>query len=356
MTTIVYLLVAILSFGVLIAVHELGHFLAAKAFGVTVNEFSIGMGPALWKKQKGETLYALRAIPCGGFCAMEGEDEDSDDPHALYRQGFWAKLVIFAAGAFMNFVTGLVILLILYSGAKAFYDPTITAFADGCPLESESGLQVGDKLLSIDGERVYMYSDVSLLFSMNHDGVFDLVVQRDGKKVTLKDFPMEKAEYLDQNGNPYTGYGLLFGVKEATVGDRIANSWNNAMDFVRLVRLSLKMLVTGEAGLRDLSGPVGIVSTMTEVGESAETVGAAIGDIAYLVALIAVNLAVMNLLPLPALDGGKIFFLLVNAVSMALIRKQIPLKYENYIHFAGLVLLLALMALVTFSDVWKLFT
>ena len=287
---------------------------------------------------------------------MEGEDEDSDNPHALYRQGFWVKLVIFAAGAFMNFVTGLVILLILYSGAKAFYDPTITAFADGCPLEAENGLQVGDTLLSIDGERVYMYSDVGLLLGLNQDGTFDLVVRRNGEKVTLTDFPMEKAEYLDQNGQPYTGYGLLFGVKEATVGDRLANSWNNALDFVRLVRLSLKMLVTGQAGLRDLSGPVGIVSTMTEVGQSSANVAAAIENIAYLAALIAVNLAVMNLLPLPALDGGKIFFMVVNAISMALIKKQIPLKYENYIHFAGLVLLLALMALVTFSDVWKLFT
>ena len=354
MTTILYILVAILIFGVLIAVHELGHFLAAKACGVTVNEFSIGMGPALWKKQKGETLYALRAIPCGGFCAMEGEDEDSDDPHALYRQGFWAKLVIFAAGAFMNFVTGLVILLILYSGAKAFYDPTITAFADGSPLEAENGLQVGDTLLSIDGERVYMYSDVGLLLGLNQDGTFDLVVRRNGEKVTLTDFPMEKAEYLDQNGQPYTGYGLLFGVKEATVGDRLANSWNNALDFARLVRLSLKMLVTGQAGLRDLSGPVGIVSTMTEVGQSSANVAAAIENIAYLAALIAVNLAVMNLLPLPALDGGKIFFLVINAVSMQLFKKQIPAKYENYIHFAGLILLLALMAVITFSDVWKL--
>ena len=140
------------------------------------------------------------------------------------------------------------------------------------------------------------------------------------------------------------------------MGDRLANSWNNALDFARLVRLSLKMLVTGQAGLRDLSGPVGIVSTMTEVGQSSANVAAAIENIAYLAALIAVNLAVMNLLPLPALDGGKIFFMVVNAISMALIKKQIPLKYENYIHFAGLVLLLALMALVTFSDVWKLFT
>ena len=355
MTTILYILVAILIFGVLIAVHELGHFLAAKACGVTVNEFSIGMGPALWKKQKGETLYALRAIPCGGFCAMEGEDEDSDNPHALYRQGFWAKLVIFAAGAFMNFVTGLVILLILYSGAKAFYDPTITAFADGCPLEAENGLQVGDTLLSIDGERVYMYSDVGLLLGLNQDGTFDLVVRRNGEKVTLKDFPMEKAEYLDQNGQPYTGYGLLFGVKEATVGDRLANSWNNALDFVRLVRLSLKMLVTGQAGLRDLSGPVGIVSTMTEVGQSSANVAAAIENIAYLAALIAVNLAVMNLLPLPALDGGKIFFLVVNALCMLTIRKKIPEKFESYVHLAGFALLMLLMLVITFQDVWKLF-
>ena len=356
MTTILYILIAILIFGVLIAVHELGHFMAAKACGVTVNEFSIGMGPALWKKQKGETLYSLRAIPCGGFCAMEGEEEDSDDPHALNQQGFWVKLLVFAAGAAMNFLTGLVILLLLYSNAQAFYDPTITAFADGCPLEATDGLQVGDRLLSINGERVYMYSDIGLLLGLAQDSTFDLVVQRDGEKVTLRDFSMEKQIYTDQNGREYSGYGLYFGVKEATWRDRIANSWNNALDFVRMVRLSLKMLVTGQAGLRDLSGPVGIVSTMTEVGESSENVGAALNNIAYLGALIAVNLAVMNLLPLPALDGGKILFLVVNALSMALIKKQIPLKYENYIHFAGLILLLALMALVTFSDVWKLFT
>lgn len=354
--TIVYIIVAVFIFGLLIALHELGHFLAAKACGVTVNEFSIGMGPVLWKTQRGETLYALRAIPCGGFCAMEGEEEDSDDPHALYRQGFWKKLLIFVAGAAMNFLTGLFILLLLYSGAQGFYDPTITGFADGCPLQSETGLQVGDKLLSIDGERVYMYSDVSLLMRLNSDGIFDLVVRRDGEKVTLTDFPMERREYLDQNGSAYTGYGMYFGVKEAGWGDRLSAAWNNSLDFVRLVRLSLKMLFTGEAGLKDLSGPVGIVSTVTQVGESSATARDAAKNIAYLAALIAVNLAVMNLLPLPALDGGKVFFLVVNALSMALIKKQIPLKYENYIHFAGLVLLLALMALVTFSDVWKLFT
>ena len=350
----VYILAAILVFGVLIAVHELGHFMAAKACGVRVNEFSIGMGPALWKKQKGETQYSLRLLPVGGFCAMEGEEEDSDDPAALNNQGFWAKLLIFVAGAAMNFIAGLLIILVLYAGAKAFYEPVITDFADGCPLESAEGLQTGDRIVRIDGERVYVYSDIRLLLGLNKTGVFDLVVERNGEKVTLTDFPMAPQTYTDQNGASYTSYGLYFGAEKATLGRKLSYTWNNAVDFVRLVRLSLQMLLTGEAGVKDLSGPVGIVSTMTTVGESAATVGDAIADIAYLAALIAVNLAVMNLLPLPALDGGKIFFLVINAIGMLLFKKQIPAKYENYIHFAGLVLLLALMAVITLSDVWKL--
>ena len=350
----VYILAAILVFGVLIAVHELGHFMAAKACGVRVNEFSIGMGPALWKKQKGETQYSLRLFPVGGFCAMEGEEEDSDDPAALNNQGFWAKLLIFAAGAAMNFLAGLLIILALYAGAQAFYEPEVVGFADGCPLESTEGLQTGDRILRIDGERVYVYSDIGLLLGLNKTGVFDLVVERSGEKVTLRQLTMEQRTYTDRNGKAYTGYGLYFGTAEATLGRKLSYTWNNAVDFVRLVRLSLKMLVTGEAGLRDLSGPVGIVSTMTEVGEQSGSTRAAVENIAYLAALIAVNLAVMNLLPLPALDGGKIFFLVINAVGLALFKKQIPAKYENYIHFAGLVLLLALMAVITFSDVWKL--
>lgn len=350
----VYILAAILVFGVLIAVHELGHFMAAKACGVRVNEFSIGMGPALWKKQKGETQYSLRLFPVGGFCAMEGEEEDSDDPTALNNQGFWAKLLIFAAGAAMNFIAGLLIILVLYADAQAFYVPVVAGFADGCPLESADGLQEGDRLLRIDGEKVYVYSDISLLMGLNKTGAFDLQIERNGEVITLRDFTMERREYTDQNGKAYTGYGLYFGAEEATLGRKLSYSWNNAMDFARLVRLSLQMLVTGQAGVKDLSGPVGIVSTMTQVGEQAATTRAAVENIAYLAALIAVNLAVMNLLPLPSLDGGKIFFLVINAVSMQLFKKQIPAKYENYIHFAGLILLLALMAVITFSDVWKL--
>lgn len=353
--TIVYILVAVLLFGVLIILHEAGHFASAKLCGVKVNEFSLGMGPLLWQKQKGETAYSLRALPIGGYCAMEGEDEDSDDPRAFSAQGFWAKFLILVSGAAMNFLTGFVIVALLYANAAAFYSPVVQGFAEGCPLEGRQGLQVGDKLTAIDGEKVYVYSDISLLFSLTPGETHDLTVKRGDETVKLHDFPMEVREYTDQQGQTYEGYGLFFGVEEATFASKLSHSWNQTVDFARLVRLSLKMLFTGEAGLKDVSGPVGIVSTITEVGQESETVGLALGNIAYLGGLIAVNLAVMNLLPLPALDGGRIFFLVLNALAMVLFRRQIPAKYENAVHFAGMVLLLGFMAVVTFSDVTKLF-
>ena len=201
---------------------------------------------------------------------------------------------------------------------------------------------------------MYIYSDVSLLLGLNKTGTFDLVVDRGGEKVRLDDFAMTRQTYTDQSGNAYSGYGIYFGAAAATFGDKLAYTWNNAVDFVRLVRLSLQMLFTGQAGLRDLSGPVGIVSTMVQVGEQAETTQAAVENIAYIAALIAVNLAVMNLLPLPALDGGRIFFLLVDAVSMALFKRKVPEKYQAAINTAGFVLLMGFMLLVTFQDVFKL--
>ena len=353
MSTFVYILVAVLVFGVLIAVHELGHFLAAKACGVRVNEFSIGMGPAIFKKKKRDTLYSLRCLPFGGFCAMEGEDEASTDPAALENQGFWAKLLIFAAGAFMNFLAGLIIIFCLYVGAKAFTTPVINSFADGCPLQGV--LQAGDEIAAIDGEKIYIFSDVTMLLSLDQGESHDLTIIRGGEKIELSGVAMERREYTDQSGNQYKGYGLNFTVEKATFGSRLRVSLANAADFVRMVRLSLQMLVTGQAGVKDISGPVGIVSVITDVGQSSGSTSAAVRNIAYLAAMIAVNLAVMNLLPLPALDGGKIFFLVINALCMLVIRKRIPQKFESYVHVAGFALLMLLMLAVTFQDVWKIF-
>ena len=352
----VFILAAILIFGVLIAVHELGHFLAAKACGVPVHEFAIGMGPVLWKKETEETKYSLRLLPLGGFCAMEGEEEDSENPKALNNQSFFKKLLIYAAGAAMNFITGLVILVILFAGAKAVYTAEITDIAEGSSLSVPGGMQVGDVILSINGEKVYNRGNVSLLLSLNTDGTYDFVVRRDGEKVTIRDLQLEQKEFPDSNGGTYVGFGFtMAGYEELNFFGRLRYSWNSAMDFVRTVRLSLEMLLTGQAGVQDLTGPVGIVNTITEVGQQSASIRDAVSNIAYLAALIAVNLAVMNLLPIPALDGGKIFFLLVNQLSLLIFRKQISAKFENYIHVAGFILLMGLMAMVMFMDVWKLF-
>ena len=354
--TIVYILAAILMFGVLIALHELGHFLAAKACGVQVNEFSIGMGPALVSRKRGETQYSLRVFPVGGYCAMEGEEEDSQSPRAINRQGYWRQLVIFVAGSFSNFLTGFVILLILYSGAGGFYVPTVTGIAPEFTADNGQTLLSGDVLWAINGERVYISSDVSLLMQLSGtERGLELTVLRDGEKVNLTGIPYQTC--TSQDGKTYQGYGLYYvnEVEPATVSGKVRTAWYNTVDFVRTVRISLQMLARGDAGIKDLSGPVGIVSTITQVGQESESARDALDNILYFAALIAVNLAVMNLLPLPALDGGRVLFLTVDAVTMALFKRRIPEKYESAVNFGGLVVLLGFMLLVTLQDVSKLF-
>lgn len=353
----VFILAAILIFGVLIAVHELGHFLAAKLCGVKVNEFSIGMGPLLWHRQRGETEYSLRALPIGGFCAMEGEDEDTGDSRSFVRQGFWKKFIILAAGSVMNFITGVVILLVLYAGATGFYTDKVVGFAPEFALQGEDGLMEGDIFYKIDGYRTYLRGDASLFLSYHKGDTIDLEVIRNGEKIVLKDFPMTRQTYSSTDGTPYTGFGIYVGaeLQEATLGAKLKYTWNTALDFVQLVVFSLKQLFTGGASMEDLSGPVGIVSTMTEVGAAAATARDAWSQIFYFAALLAVNLSVMNMLPIPALDGGRIFFLLVDAVSLLLFKRRVPEKYQAAVNAAGFMVLMGFMLLVTFQDVFKLF-
>lgn len=350
-----YVLIAILIFGVLIATHELGHFATAKLLGVKVNEFSIGMGPAVFSIEKGETLYSVRILPIGGYCAMEGEDDDSADPRAFGRAAAWKKLVILCAGAAMNFLTGLLIILVLYSHAGGFVVPTVAGFLEGYGIE-DCGLQPGDVVISVDGHRMYNYSNLSLYLSRAGDAV-DWVVERGGERLVFENLYMPLQERTDGEGETTWLRGLSIGraVLPATLGNKLLFSWYGALDFVRLVWISLGDLISGAVGLRDLSGPVGIVETMTEVGTQSGTAAAAAQNLAYLAALIAVNLAVMNLLPLPALDGGRVFFLLLNGLLYLLFRRKIDPKYEGYVHMAGLAALMTLMLAVTLSDVGKLF-
>ena len=350
-----YIVIAIIIFGLLIATHELGHFLAAKACGVKVLEFAIGMGPTLLKKQGKETLYSWRLLPLGGFCAMEGEDEDSLDPRAFTNQNAWKRILILVAGAGMNFLTGFVLILIVFSTAVGFNTPTITGFMDGCPYVGEQGFLEGDTIYKIDGERTYFSSNVSTFLSRAGGDTVDIVLIRDGEKIRLDDFQLTPSvPVTDENGETVMKYGFYFGVKEQGLGAQLKYSWYCALDFVRIVRLSLVDLFTGAVGVRELSGVVGIVAMINDVGQAAPTVSDALLNIAYLAAFIAINLAVMNMLPIPALDGGRVLFLIVTWVAEHIIRRKINPKYEGYIHAAGLVLLLGLMVFVMFNDVVKL--
>lgn len=349
-----YIILAILVFGFLIATHELGHFIVAKLCGIRVLEYSIGMGPAIWKKQGKETEYSLRILPIGGYCSMEGEDEESDDPRAFTSQAPWKRALILVAGTAMNFITGLILILILFSGSERFSTPVITDFMEGCPYEGETGFQVGDTIYEINGHRIYFTSNVTTYLDRDTDGIVDIVLLRDNEKVYLNAYPLRMQTY-ELNGERVQRYGFYFGVEESGIWNTLKYSWYCAIDFVRLVWMSLGDLISGSVGVKDLSGPVGIVSMMNDVGQNSETVADGLYSITYLAAFIAINLSVMNLLPLPALDGGRIFFLIITAVIEKISGREIDPKYEGYLHFGGFALLLALMIFVMYNDIMKIF-
>lgn len=348
-------LFAILLFSFLILIHELGHFTAAKLFGVQVNEFSMFMGPVLWKKQVGETLYSLRLVPIGGFCAMEGEDGDSNSPRSFGAAAWWKRLIILVAGAAMNFLAGMVLLACFFAPDKTFVLPVVDQIEAGCALAEQGGIQQGDEIYALDGERIYTYTDFSMMLSLNPGDVHDLVVLRDGQKVEFRNFLMEKREFPNEDGTTSLRYGFSFTMVQADTAQRLKYVWNTTLDTVRMVRLSLQMLLTGKAGVKDMSGPVGIVQQMSEVADASGSAYYAFLNMLYFGGFIAINLAVMNLLPIPALDGGRVVGLLLTTLIEAVTRRKIDPKYEGYIHGAGMVLLLALMGIIMFKDIFMIF-
>ena len=190
---------AILLFSLLIFVHELGHFLVAKASNVQVNEFSMFMGPAIWKKQAGETLYSIRCIPIGGYCAMEGEDGETDSPRSFRKAAWWKRLLILIAGSAMNFLAGLALLGIFFGGDDHFILPEVSVIEEGCALAGENGIQVGDRILEVDGEKIFLYSDFSLILGLNGGEQHDLLLERNGQKVLLEDFVMQMREFPNED-------------------------------------------------------------------------------------------------------------------------------------------------------------
>ena len=352
-----WILFAILLFSLLIFVHELGHFLAAKASGVQVNEFSIFMGPAIFKKQVGETLYSLRCIPIGGYCAMEGEDEDTDNPRSFQKAAWWKRLIILLSGAAMNFLTGLLIFALLFglTPGDRIVTPELAEFTDCCEFAGENGLQPGDRILEIDGEKIYVYNDVLVVLTLLEDDTHDVVVERGGETLEFKDLAMVPHTHTNEDGTQQTHYGMTFGSEEATFGNRMRSAWLNTIDAIRNTRLSLQLLFTGKVGFSEVSGPVGIVQQMNDVAQSSDSTTSALLNVLNFGGIIAVNLAVMNLLPIPALDGGRAVGLLITTAVEKVTKKKLDPKYEGYLHAAGMLLLLVLMAVIMFKDIIFIF-
>ena len=346
---------SIIFFSFLIFIHEFGHFIAAKLSGVQVNEFAIFMGPTIAKWQRGETQYSIRCIPIGGFCAMEGEDEDTDNPRSFQKAAWWKRLIILLAGAAMNFIAGFLLFALVLSPSEGFAQPVISEAEAGCTVVREDGLHLGDRIVKINGNRVFIYSDATMLFNLQSGETYDLVVERDGQKIVLNDYPMELHEFPNGDGSTSMRFGIRFGYEEKNIGNLLSYTWNTCLSVVQSVRLSLQMLLSGQAGLKDVAGPVGIVQMMNTTAQASATMLDAVLNLLYFGAFIAVNLAVMNLLPIPALDGGRVVALLLTVIIEKVTRRKINPKYEGYIHAAGMIVLLGFMAVVMFKDIFVIF-
>ena len=340
------ILFALLFFGVIIMIHECGHFACAKLFKVKVNEFSLGMGPALFKRKKGDTLYALRLFPIGGYVAMEGEDDASEDDRAFNKKPVWQKMIIVVAGALMNLILGFILMvLLLTTSTDLIGTNTIKEFYPDA-VSSQYGLQAGDRFVEIDGHHVWSELDLSFLMSRSQDGVFDFVVERNGEKVTLNDVHFATEQ---QNGITLIQYDFIIIGEQPGFLNIVKNAFTQSAFIVRMVWLSVFDLVTGRYGMSELAGPVGTVDLIADVTAQAVSSGS-LTNLLTIMAFITINVGVANLLPLPALDGGRFLFLAVEAVR----RKPVNPKYEGYVHAAGLALLLLLMVVVTYNDIARI--
>jgi len=311
------------------------------------------MGPKILKKQGKETLYALRALPFGGFCALEGQDDGTGDPRSFTAQKRWRRVVILAAGSAANIIAAFIIVVILTSGMTVFGGTTITNLLDDFPNKGEHGLMAGDTIVSINGEHLYYVNDFWMFMQLARSEQVDLVIRRDGETRTLNRFPLERREYT-VNGETRLRYGISFNDIESNALEVLKFSGYTTMNYVRLIRVSIAQLFSGGVGVQDLAGPVAIVDTMSNIGQAAPSVGAAIGDIAGFMAFIGVNLAVVNMLPIPAMDGGRILFIIVSWIIEKIIRRRIDPKYEGYIHTAAFVLLMGFMVFILVNDVMRL--
>ena len=416
-TKIIPIIIAVFFFGVIILIHEFGHFIFAKLFGVKVNEFAIGMGPTLLKKQGKETKYALRLLPIGGFVSMEGEEEESDDGRAFCNQKTWKRMIIIAAGATLNIILGIIICFFLVGSEELAGTNQILQFYETAVSNQEGGLMAGDKIIKIDGKRVFSDYDISFLMQRNGSGTYSFVVERNGEIIELpevhfarrtggnfsyaedctisslsakiKGFGLkdgdriiavngenvangeelieaigkdedytydlkverngESLEYTDVKLAVVTVFDFVILGEDKNVANVTKNAFGYALSMGRMVYLSLFDLLRGQYGMNDIAGPIGTISVITDIAE--ESIATFDWSQMFMImAMITINIGLFNLLPVPALDGGHLFFMVFELIF----RKKIPQKYESYIHAAGLIILFGFMAIISASDIWKL--
>ena len=336
-------MISLLVFGVLILVHELGHYFACRWMGVSVKEFAIGMGPKLISKTHGNTVFSLRALPIGGFVKMAGEDEESDDENAFGSKPVWRRFIVLTAGSFMNLILGFILMAILVFPSERFPTTTIDLFRTAEHSTERAGLRRGDTIERINGKRINIYND--LLYTVGRLGTepVDVTVTRVNERGVYERVVIHDVSFPTINER-----GILFGVldfyvmpEDATFTGRLRQTFFQSVGTVELVWTSLYDLITGRYGIEAVSGPIGIT---TEISNAAQRGGF---NLLFIVTLITINLGMMNLLPLPALDGGRIVFLLIEFVR----RKPMKPEYEGYIHMAGMALLLLFMVFVTYRDI-----
>ena len=367
MSIFITLIAALIVFSAVIAIHEFGHFTVAKLCGIQVNEFSIGMGPALWKKIYKGTQYSLRALPVGGYVALEGEespesqqaeaardereaeDENSVPPEQrtgipLNEAPVWQRVLVMVAGAFMNFVLGFVVLVILVAAQEGAITSKTIYSIENDALCGQTGLQAGDEIVAVNGRRCFVANDILYELVRTEAYRADFTVKRDGQKVELSDVQFNT--WQDEDGQTHMTLGFtVYGIKKTPL-NVLKEAWNSTLYYGRIVFTSLADLVRGRESINNLSGPVGIV---TAIGQAASY---GWQDLLELLALITINLGVFNLLPFPALDGGKVVFLIIEGVT----GHAVPEKLQGTLTIAAFALLFGLMLFATYNDIIRLVT
>ena len=340
------IILAILVFGIIVFIHELGHFLLAKANKIRVDEFSLGMGPRLVSFVRGETRYSIKLLPLGGSCMMGEDDVDDMSEGSFNSKSVWARLSVVVAGAVFNFLLALIFSMIVI-GYTGYDEPVISGVVEGFPAQ-EAGLQEGDRIVKMNNKKINIWREITY-YNMFHPGeTVDLVYERDGEKHEVTITPKK-----DEDGNYLIGITSPAQYEKANLLTATQYGVYEVKFWICTTLESLKMLVTGDVGVDQLSGPVGIVSVVDETYQQSKSYGViiVIMQMLNIGILLSANLGVMNLLPLPALDGGRLVFMVVEAIR----GKRVPPDKEGWVHGIGMILLLALMAFVMFNDVKKLF-